>query len=446
MLKNISKIFFTTILGKLFGFLKIVLLIHFYGTNALTDALIITISIYWFWSNIVVYSLFSVSLIPDLANVKSERLQLYKTLRTLFSVNFVSIMGFLLIIFFSKNIIYMFAPINNIVFVENANILMLIMSPLLFLIPTTEIFTILNQYNNRMIIASINLTVWNILQVIAIIASFYLFKSSLLLVYVYGIFTIVGYMITSVIQIKSSNYFNHFNYKKLFGFSFNATKKSILKNYKFFLSILLTQLNLYIDNFFISNLETGYISKYNIIIKVPELIQSIFVSALVVVFFNKIVEEKDKIKSVFIKFSVSLLPLLGVGLLIIKFYGTDILFIIYGKNAFMGLNNIYIQKILYIITINVFLMIFIALLIKIFVANNQSKVLLKASMLNVGINIISNYLLIKNYGIFGIAMATLVSSYILYSILISSAFKFNLIQNMYLLIMLLSGIFFLWDF
>lgn len=434
MLKSISKIFFTTIFGKLFGFLKIVLLIQFYGTNALTDALIVTISIYWFWSNIIVYSLFSVSLIPGLANTKSQKRQLHKTLKTLFSVNFISVIGFIVVLFFSNNIILLFAPVNNEVFLQNANTLMLMMSPLLFLIPTTEIFTILNQYNDRMITASINLTIWNILQTIAILLSFYIFHDVKVLVYLFGVFTIGGYIITSYIQIKASGFLKYYKLKKLFYASYLLSQKSIKKNYKFFLSVLLTQLNLYIDNFFISGLETGYISKYNIIVKVPELVQSLFISALVVVFFNKIVENKDKIKIIFIKFSMYLFPLLLSGLLIVNFYGVDILYAIYGQDAFNGLEYDYIKKILYTITINVFLMISIALLVKVFIANDRSNILLFASMLNVIINIISNYLLIEKYGIFGIAIATMVSSFTLYAILLSNFFKFNSIKNIFLLV------------
>ena len=64
-------------------------LIQFYGT----DALIIVISI---------GQILSVSLIPNLARTKSQRFQIFKTLRTLYSVNFISIIGFIIV---SKNII-----------------------------------------------------------------------------------------------------------------------------------------------------------------------------------------------------------------------------------------------------------------------------------------------------------------------------------------------------
>ena len=47
--------------------------------------------------------------------------------------------------------------------------------PVLILISITEIFTIVNQYRHKMITASLNLTVWNILQALAIYLCFAIF-------------------------------------------------------------------------------------------------------------------------------------------------------------------------------------------------------------------------------------------------------------------------------
>ena len=93
MIKNIFDKFFVSLIGKILGFLKIIVLINYYGTSYFTDSLIIVLSIYWFWSNIIVYSLFSVSLIPSLSNTTNNKGQISITLRTLQSVNLISILG-----------------------------------------------------------------------------------------------------------------------------------------------------------------------------------------------------------------------------------------------------------------------------------------------------------------------------------------------------------------
>lgn len=434
MIKNIFEIFITTLLGKIFGFLKIVFLIQFFGTNALTDAVIVVISIYWFWSNIIVYSLFSVSLIPELSKINNEKKEILRTLQTLKAVNFISIIGFFIFLIFNVYIVKLFAPSDNIIFIEYSNKLFLLLSPLIFLIPFTEVFTILNQYKKRMKTASVNLTVWNLIQLTSIIIVYVLFKDESYLVYLIAYGTVLGYLITSIIQIYASKFFKYFKFYDLIKVSLSETLKNLSTNYFYFLAILFSQLNSYIDNFFISSLEVGTISKYNIIIKVPELFQSLFISAFSVVFFNEIVDDKKRIKEIFIKLSTLLIPLVLIGIFITTFYGVEFLYLIYSKDALEGIDEYYIRSILYIILVNLFFTISISLLIKVYVTNNTSKILLISTIINVVINVIANYYLIDNYGIYGIALATLISTYVLYSLLISNYFKFSKFKNCLLLI------------
>ena len=437
MFKNISDIFFTTILGKLFGFIKIVLLIQLYGTSSITDALIVVVSIYWFWSKIIVYSLFSISLIPELSKSNKEEQQIKLVVDTIKSVNLVSFIAFFLFFCLGNYIIYIFAPIQDEDFIKQSNTLLCLLSPLLFLIPTTEIFTILNQYKNKMRIASVNLTVWNILQIAGVILSFYVFESTNTLVYLFAITSVIGYFITSLIQINSTNFFKYFSISSLFGFSLLKTIKIIRQNIVFFTATLLTQLNLYIDNFFVSQLDSGSISKYNIIIKVPELAQSVLISSLSVVFFNLIVKDENRIDEIFKKFSINLVPLIFLGLVLAFFFGVGFLNLIYGNQAFAGTSDQTIRMILIVIIVNIFFMIGVSLLVKIFVSLKKTKVLLIASIINVCVNVIANYYLIEEFHIYGVSLATLIATYILFSILISINFKFKMHKNILLIIGLL---------
>ena len=145
-------------MGKIFGFLKILLLVNFFGTNVFTDALIIVISIYWFWSNIIVYSLFSVSLIPQLAKTESKSKQLSFALNTLKSVNTLSLFFLFIVLIYPEVILRLFVPFSVDEFYTYGSFLMRVMSPVLILISITEIFTIVNQYRHKMITASLNLT------------------------------------------------------------------------------------------------------------------------------------------------------------------------------------------------------------------------------------------------------------------------------------------------
>ena len=431
MIKNISKIFFTNVVGKLLGFIKIAALIKLFGTNSVTDALIVALSIYWFFSGIIVSSLFSISLVPQLALVKSQKWQVFKSLRLLFSVNLVGLIVFCLILFFTKEIVYIFAPINDALFVETATRLMLILLPLLLLIPATEIFTIQNQFNNRMILGSFNKIVWNILQIAAIYVCFYYFEgSSQLLVLLFGVFTCFGYLITSALQLVGCGYFNYFKFNQLFRLSLKSSITVIKKHYMYFFAVMLSQLNLYIDNYFISSLTAGSISRYNILIKVPEVVQSILNSSLTVVFFNQISLNKNAIGRTLKQFYKFLFPLFIVGLISVKLLGVDVLSLVYGADALSMYAPSYIRKILYVITANVFFMISISLMVKVFVTTNRPRLLLLSSGVNVIVNIVANYLLIGPFGIYGIALSTLASSYILHGIFLSTVFKFGYLKKL----------------
>ena len=437
MFKNILEKFFVSLFGKLIGFLKIIVLINYYGTNYLTDSFIIVLSIYWFWSNIIVYSMFSVSLIPSLSKTIQTKEQLSITVGTIHSVNLVSILGLLIVIVFPFQIISIFAPIDNPEFTFYSVKLLYLLSPLIILIPFTEIFTILNYYKKRMKTASINLTVWNSFQLISIILAFHLFSDEVYLIYFFSIFTVLGYSITAFIQIKSNSYFKYFNTNKLFKISINNFFDILRKNYIFFFATLFSQLNIYIDNFFISFLNEGFVSKYNIIIKVPEVVQSLLISSLSVVFFNKIVEKNVKEKKIFINFIIYLIPIIIVAVLLANYIGSDFLYLIYNKSSFGGLDKSELTGILTIISINIFFMISVALLLKIYISKNLTKVILNASILNVIVNTVANYLVISEYGIFGIALTTLISTYILNWILYSYYFKLNFFKNIILGLILL---------
>lgn len=422
---SISRIFLTTLLGKLLGFIKIVLLIRLYGVSQVTDALIIVISIYWFWSNVIVYSLFSITLIPRLSKATSQKRQVFIALRTLYSVNTFAVIMFFLLILFNDSILFLFAPVNDDLFINNSTALLILMSPMLFLIPITEIFTILNQYNDRMITASLNLTIWNIFQIIAFIICFYLIIDMNYLIYIFAFLTVFGYVITSIVQLLKSNYFKFFRATSLVKLSLKNTILLVKKNYKFFASVIMLNLNLYVDNFFISSLANGNISKYNIIIKVPDVFQSLLVSSIAVVFFNIIAKDKNQAKSLFIKFSYFFAIVFLTGLAFVNIFGVEVLYLIYGVDAFAGLDELQIKKILLITTANVFFMVSIALLFKIFIINEKSNFIFISSSVNVLINIIANYLLINNYELLGIASSTLIANFVFYIILFFRINKFK---------------------
>jgi peptidoglycan biosynthesis protein MviN/MurJ (putative lipid II flippase) len=245
------------------------------------------------------------------------------------------------------------------------------------------------------------------------------------LIYIFAFLTVFGYVITSIVQLLKSNYFKFFRATSLVKLSLKNTILLVKKNYKFFASVIMLNLNLYVDNFFISSLANGNISKYNIIIKVPDVFQSLLVSSIAVVFFNIIAKDKNQAKSLFIKFSYFFAIVFLTGLAFVNIFGVEVLYLIYGVDAFAGLDELQIKKILLITTANVFFMVSIALLFKIFIINEKSNFIFISSSVNVLINIIANYLLINNYELLGIASSTLIANFVFYIILFFRINKFK---------------------
>ena len=180
--------------------------------------------------------------------------------------------------------------------------------------------------------------------------------------------TLVAYIITSLIQISFASGLRMIILKNIFSFDFRRTKYLVNNYYFFLLSALLAQINIYVDMAFISSLDSGSISKYNIIIKLPELGQSLLVGSMGIVFLNRIVKESKKISFIFFRMLLILMLLFIPALLGVYFFGTDILYFIYGKESFEGMSQAEILNILLVISVNVLIAVLVALFIKISIA------------------------------------------------------------------------------
>ena len=321
MLKSIAKVFSVSTIGKILGFIKILLLTRYFGASAFTDAIIIVVNIFWFWSNEIVFSLFSNTLIPKLAKVETDKIRIQETLKILTSANILTLFFFLCTVLIGRFVLYIFAPSASEEFFSNGVILMLVMSPIALLMPLTEIFTLLNQYKENYFISAINMSIWNIFQIIAILIS-NLFLSPILLIYLFGALTILGYIFTSFIQLNTAGYFKFYKIADLFKVSLSAFKESVSENYKFFLATIFSQINIYVNYAFISTLIVGSITIYDIILKIPNVFQSVLISTLAIIYFNAISNNLEKINFHFKRFNFGMIILILPILIIVKFYGS----------------------------------------------------------------------------------------------------------------------------
>ena len=418
-----SRILFTTLLGKILGFLKIVLLIRLYGVGPFSDSIIVVISIYWFWSSVLVYSLFSISLISKLGKARSQQRQLAVTLKTLHAVNVLACIFIAIVGANTEGVLSLFSPVPDPIFIHYSKLLLTSLLPLLFLMPLTEIFTILNQYNDRMVTASSNLSVWNFLQIAALFFGAYSMMEVSTFLMLFALLTVVGYVITGYVQTFRSGFFQLYPIWALFGASFGKARLLFRKNTFFFASALLMNLNAYIDNYFLAALGSGAISIYNIIIRVPDVMQSLLVSAFGVVFFNIVVQNKGRAREIFSKFLFIFAMMFLPCLFLAKSFGVEFLGLIYGQNAIGVVSSDTIRFVLVTVLANIFFLVSSALLFKIFIVEERSKFVVIISSVTVALNYGGNYLLMPLYGVSGVALATLCSGSFFFVALFIATYK-----------------------
>lgn len=416
LLRSLSKIFTLSTLGKILGLVKIQLLTFYFGANAFTDALIIVLNIFWFWSNEIIYSLFSNTLIPKLAKLKDEDQRLIETFNIFKSANILSFTFFLLAIILNIYIVRLFAPSASNEFYSYSKWLIIYLSPIALLIPLTEIFTLYNQYKEKYFISTINMSVWNTFQIVAILISIYIFNKDINnLILFYSIFTIIGYLVTAHLQLNYSRYYHKFKVIDLISINLNGFFTQIKSNYKFLLSTILFQLNIYINLAFISKLDSGYITIYDIVVKIPNVFQSLLLSSLTIIFFNKISNDEKMLDYNFKKFSLGIFLLVLPLVLIVSVYGLDILNLIYGSKVFV--NRVGVYELIVIAFINIYFMGKISLLIKSLILLNKPNILIISTLLGVIINAVVNFYFIDLFGLKGIITTTTIVNFILMSIL-----------------------------
>jgi peptidoglycan biosynthesis protein MviN/MurJ (putative lipid II flippase) len=420
MINKIAKVFSVSTISKILGFVKIQLLTSHFGANAYTDAIIVVMNIYWFWSNEIIFSLFSNTLIPTLARSPFRKKQVFETLKILASANFFTLFFFFSLIFFSRWILYLFAPMASYEFFEYGILLMLILSPLAILIPITEIFTLHNQFKENYIISAINMGVWNFFQIIAILIAQY-FLSPYLLIYLFGGLTLIGYLFTTYLQLKAANFFKYFKFKNLFFISFKKFKFYFFNNFKFFASTVLFQINTYINYGFISKLSKGSITTYDIILKVPNIFQSLLMSSISIIFFNVVSVENHRASDYFWKFSKGIFVLILPLVFLAKYFGLGLLNLIYGSQLFTGREGMHV--VIFVGFVNIYFMGKISLLIKTIIVNKKSDFLLVTTIFTSLLNVVLNYYTVDYYGLAGVITTTLLVNILLTFALQVSTFK-----------------------
>ena len=173
---------------------------------------------------------------------------------------------------------------------------------------------------------------------------------------------------------------------------------------------LLTGINPFVDQFFAAQLVVGSIASLNYGVKVPKFAIGILLLAIGNVllphFSRLVVEDLEKayrqlFKILKLIFIGSMLVAIVTGLL-----SDDIITLLFERKEFTSENTMVVSKIQKIVLIYVPFYLCTVVMVKFLTSINRNKFMAYVSLWNLIANLVLNYILIREYGVYGLAAST----------------------------------------
>ena len=415
ILKTVSAITFLTLISKLFGFVRELLIAFFYGASIEIDMFIMAINIPSILFGYI--SCVGTAYTPVYAELITKDGKNKSFGFTNFLLLIMSIICGILIIFcfFNARILTkLSAPgFNEEMILITAKYLRISSWNILFLTLMNILICYLN-YNGKFIQASLCMLLHSILQILFTVMSNYLGPIFLIIGHV---FSNICYLLAVVIvSLKNGYSFNviYYNSKYL---------KSLIKLVlPITMSSLITQINSYIDKYFASQLLIGSISALHYSGTIRTFIIMMLNTGLITIFYpvmSKMITKKDF-------YSAKKLLASSLNYVVIIFMPVTILLMRFSKFITIFLfnhgqfNDISVQ--MTAISIKMYALGIAAVALREIFFNfyysvKETKFTLGISILTIGINIILDILLVNRYGVGGLALATSLSAMIVVPLL-----------------------------
>lgn len=395
---------------KLFGFGREMVLAYFFGTNYIVDAYLVAINIPVILFGCLVSISFSFTPIYEdiKINIGKEESDMF-TNNIMSLILTVAILGIFLGIIFNRQIVSIAAPgfngetFNIASYYFNVSIwLVLFMSPIQILIAYLNC-------NGRYIQSSISTLIISSIQLITIFIAG-VFNSCIL---IYGI------LIANILQFITLYFFSKkqgYAFRYIINFT-PEIKKSLIMIIPIFISGMIFQINIFIDRLFASKLVEGSIASLNYANLLLGFILAVFSAAITTMIYpmlSQAMAEKDekKLKNIFIK---------GTNIIIIIFLPITIgaiilaqpaISFVYKRGEFGSSSEMMTTSAFLMYSIGLLAVALREVITKVFYSMQDTKSTLYISIFAVAINIILNTILVKFMGHAGLALATSLSAII----------------------------------
>lgn len=388
---------------KIIGFFKEVVIASTFGLSEFLDAFLIASLIPAFLQNVFITAfknIFIPNYIIELQN--QEKVGEFQS---------VTLISILIIIFLSISTTYIISDyfLENVYPNHDENFYKLIKSQLFYLLPCLFFWGIssflegLLEIKGKFFLSSISAVFIPIMILICVY-----FFNSLLGVNVLAVGTLIGSIISFFYLLISCLYYNKINIKKPI---LNHNSKIMLKQLPPKISSgFLTGMNDFVDQYFAAQLVVGSIAAISYGVKIPSFLLSFSIIALgnvLLPYFSKKVAENvlETYKELFKILKIIFFSGLLITFLIYLF-SYEIIEFLFEKKQFTSKDTLIVSKIQRIILIYIPFYLCGNVLVKFLTSINKNKFMAWQSFYKLFANIILNYILIKKYGLYGLAMST----------------------------------------
>ncbi|MUH36915.1 virulence factor MviN [Zobellia amurskyensis] len=388
---------------KIISFYKETLVASFFGLSLLLDTFLIAILIPSFIQNFFIGALQNIFIPNYITEIKNKNNKApFQTL--VFCIVAAIMLFFTSVTYLSSDYFIEFVfPEKDLEFYNLVRTQLFIIVPSLFFMGFGSIISSLLEIQNKFLISTLS----GLFPAISTIITLVFFKNEL------GNYVLaVGFLSGVVIS---------FLYLLFFGIKhkvIHISRPSLNDNSRIMLRQLpakltsgfLVDINPFVDQFFAGQLAIGAISALNYGMKIPAFVTSIVVIALgnvILPYFSRIINENigeayDKMfKIMKFLFLTSLILVL-----ILIFYSTDIISLLFERDSFNKDDTILVGTIQQILLLYVPFKVSGVIMVKFLTTINQNVFMAWMSFISVIINLTLNIILVEAYGIFGLALST----------------------------------------
>lgn len=400
-----------TLLSKVLGLVREMLLANKYGTGYISDSYIVSLNI-----PVVLISALAGAIlnnyIPLFSNAEKESSEKAKRFNGVLLVVSFIISTILIIVFmlFTKQIVRLFA----VGFSEEKLQYLVVLSRItvfcMYFIITSHIFKGYLEYRGKFFGTSL----YGILMNLGMILGIYFSTTEKYYLLGYGV--LFGYILSFVALLILA-------IKNKFGVKLNADikneylKKMVILTLPILLNDVVWQINGIVDKSVASTIGEGYISAINYSHYIVDIISSVFATSLVTVFFPNVIklfneEGIEKVKSDTRTILKTMMFITIPCSLLVAIFSTDIVKVLFFRGAFDS-TSLSITSVA--VAIYTFALTFVCLkiiLFKVFYALQDTKSPTESAIISIVCNIILTLVLVRFLDYKGIIIATLISSII----------------------------------